>query len=385
MPRTRSFWGPTLLAGAVLLGACGQGARAPSPAAPEPPRAAAPASTAAPTPAVPAPAAPAAAPAAPTHVRYASQFASSDVPLFIAVDKGYFEQAGIDFEFVRFGNSSEAIPALGTGQVDASSSGTNPALWNAVARGIPLKMVLDKGTFRPGWGDQALAIRKAVYDAGRGHTLDDLQGLRIAMTPPGRGTASGCALGAGLQRVGQTLDVVDIQPINFPEQLAALANGAVDGAMLNEPFLARALSQGTVVRAVDLDQMYPSFTISTLIFSATLYNDKPAAKGFAKAFIRGVRDYLGARTGSGSSMTWPEVTEMMGRYTGLDPASLTDLSPTGFNPNGLPNKDSLLHCYQFFRAEGLIPTPVPDPQLAAVWGTDLVDDVLAETGRLPEN
>jgi NitT/TauT family transport system substrate-binding protein len=318
-------------------------------------------------------------------VRYASQFASSDVPLFIAVDKGYFEQAGVDFEFVRFGNSTEAIPALGTGQVEASSSGTNPALWNAVARGIPLKLMLDKGTFRPGWGDQALAIRKAVYDSGRGHTLDDLQGLRIAMTPPGRGTASGGALGAGLQRVGQTLDVVDIQPINFPEQLAALANGAVDGAMLNEPFLARALSQGTVVRAVDLDQMYPGFTISSLIFSATLYDDKPAAKGFAKAFIRAVRDYLGARTGSGSSMSWAEVTDTMGRYTGLDPASLTELSPTGFNPNGLPNKDSLLYCYQFFRAEGLIPTPVPEPTLAAVWGTDLVEEVLTEIGRLPEN
>jgi NitT/TauT family transport system substrate-binding protein len=385
MPRTRSFWAPALLAGALLLGACGQGARAPAPAAPEPPRAAAPASATAPAPPSAAPAAPAAPPPALAHVRYASQFASSDVPLFIAVDKGYFEQAGVDFEFVRFGNSSEAIPALGTGQVEASSSGTNPALWNAVARGIPLKLMLDKGTFRPGWGDQALAIRKAVYDSGRGHTLDDLQGLRIAMTPPGRGTASGCALGAGLQRVGQTLDVVDIQPINFPEQLAALANGAVDGAMLNEPFLARALSQGTVVRAVDLDQMYPGFTISSLIFSATLYDDKPAAKGFAKAFIRAVRDYLGARTGSGSSMSWAEVTDTMGRYTGLDPASLTELSPTGFNPNGLPNKDSLLYCYQFFRAEGLIPTPVPEPTLAAVWGTDLVEEVLTEIGRLPEN
>jgi NitT/TauT family transport system substrate-binding protein len=381
MLHTRSSWRGALLAGAVLLVGCGQGARTTAPPAAEPPRAAAPASATAPAGAAPA------APAAPalTHVRYASQFASSDVPLFIALDKGYFEQAGVDFELVRFGNSSEAIPALGTGQVEASSSGTNPALWNAVARGIPLRMMLDKGTFRPGWGDQALAIRKAVYDSGRGHTLDDLQGLRIAMTPPGRGSASGCALAAGLQRVGQTLDVVDVQPINFPEQLAALANGAVDGAMLNEPFLARALSQGTVVRTIDIDQMYPGFTISTLIFSGTLYDDKPAAKGVIRAFVRAVRDYLGARAGTASGMTWADVADTMGRYTGLDPASLTDLSPAGFNPNGLPNKDSLLHCYQFFRAEGLVPTPVSDAQLATIWGTDLVEEVLAEIGRLPEN
>ena len=208
MGGTRSPWlaGP-LVAGALLAG-CAAGARAPAQPTTEPPRPAAPAGEPAQASTPP--------PGTVTPVRYASQFASSDVPFYIAAERGYFVEAGIDFEFVRFGNSSEAIPALGTGQVDSASSGTNPALWNAVARGIPLKMMLDKGTFRPGWGDQALAIRKAVYDAGRGHSLDDLQGLRIAMTPPGRGTASGCALGAGLQRVGQTLDVIDVQPINFP-------------------------------------------------------------------------------------------------------------------------------------------------------------------------
>jgi len=366
---------PSLLSGLVaglwLLGACRPAASPPPPAA-EPPRPAAAAS------------APTAAAAPPTHVRYASQFASSDVAIFMAVERGYFEQAGADLEFIRFSNSSEAIPAMGTGQVDASSRGTNPALWNAVARGIPLKLVLDKGTFRPGWGDQALAIRKAVYDAGRGHRLDDLQGLRIAITPPGRGTASGCALGAGLQRVGMTLDSIDIQPINFPEQLAALANGAVDGAMLNEPFLARALSQGTVVRAVDIDEMYPYFTISALIFSSQLYDDRNAAKGFVRAYIRAVREYLAARTGNPQGMTWPEIVETMARYTSLEPSSLLDLSPTGFRPNALPNKDSLLYCYQFFRAEGLIPTPVPDQTLAGVWGTDLVEEVLGEMGRMPE-
>ena len=68
----------------------------------------------------------------------------------------------------------------------------------------------------------------------------------------------------------------------------------------------------------------------------------------------------------------------MARYTGLDAASLNDLSPTGFNPHGLPNKESVLYCYQFFRTEGLIPTPVTDSVMASVWGTDLVEEVLAE-------
>ena len=379
MRRAQRYFLSALLAGTVVLAACGPSA------SPAPRPTAAPAQAVAATSDPAAAAAALAAPAAPTRIRWATQLASSDVPVYIAADRGYFQQAGLEVELVRFGNSSEIIPSLGTGQVEAASSGTNPALWNAIVRGIPLKLMLDKGTFRPGWGDQALVIRKAVYESGRGRTLDDLRGLKIAMTPPGRATASGCALGAGLQRVGQTLDAVDIQAINFPEQLAALANGAIDGAMLNEPFLARALSQGTVVRAVDLDEMYPYFTISSVIFGPQLYEDRPAAKGFVRSFIRAVRDYLAAHAGNSQAMTWAKVAETMARYTSLDAASLIDMSPTGFNPNGLPNKDALLHCYQFFLSEGLIPTPVPEPTLAAVWGTELVDEVLAEIGRLPES
>jgi hypothetical protein len=59
--------------------------------------------------------------------------------------------------------------------------------------------------------------------------------------------------------------------------------------------------------------------------------------------------------------------------------------PTGYNPNGLPNRESMLHCYNFFRDLTLIPEPVSDAQFAALWGTDLVDEVLNEVGRLPES
>jgi hypothetical protein len=122
-----------------------------------------------------------------------------------------------------------------------------------------------------------------------------------------------------------------------------------------------------------------------VIFTPQLYDDRPVAKGFVRAFIRAVRDYLAARAGTPQGMTWTDVVETMARYTGLDAASLLDLGPTGFNPNGLPNQDSLLYCYQFFRGEGLITTAVPEQTLATVFGTDLVDEVLAEMGRLPES
>lgn len=40
-----------------------------------------------------------------------------------------------------------------------------------------------------------------------------------------------------------------------------------------------------------------------------------------------------------------------------------------------------LYCYGFFRDLGLIPEPVSDAAMAAVWGTELVDEVVGELGR----
>ena len=59
--------------------------------------------------------------------------------------------------------------------------------------------------------------------------------------------------------------------------------------------------------------------------------------------------------------------------------------PPGLDPNGLPNQESQSHCYQFFRDQGLITQPVSEAAMAALWGTELVDEVLSEIGRVPES
>ena len=77
--------------------------------------------------------------------------------------------------------------------------------------------------------------------------------------------------------------------------------------------------------------------------------------------------------------------ESIARHTGIAVATVHDMVPVGLSPNGLPNRESIMYCYEFFREQGQIPEPVSDAQLAALWGTSLVDEVLAEIGRVPEN
>lgn len=365
----------------LALAACAPSA-GPARPAPAAPPAGAPGGSAPGAATAPAPAGP---PAALTRIRMATQNNASDVAAYLAADFGYFQQEGIDLEFVPFSSASEMMPALATGQVDVSSVAGNPAGFNAIARGVNFKMVLDKGSFFGPYGDQYIVVRKDLYEQGRGRRLEDLRGLSVAITPPGKGTVSACALAAGLQRVGLTLDDVNIQPLPFAEMVAAFANGAVDAGMVSEPFLSGIMRQGTGVKVLSVGDLYPHFQFGVTGFSQDLYANRPLAKAWVRAYLRAARAYNDALAGRPGPLTRDQVYQVIARYARMDPAAVAEMSPPGINPNGEPNREAILYCYGFFREQGLIPEPVSDAAFASLWGTDLVEEVLAEIGRVPEN
>ena len=68
-----------------------------------------------------------------------------------------------------------------------------------------------------------------------------------------------------------------------------------------------------------------------------------------------------------------------------DPPQLKLMVPPWFNPNGVPNRESLLYCYRLFRDRGVVTEAVPESVFATLWASDLVDEVLQDLGRLPES
>jgi NitT/TauT family transport system substrate-binding protein len=385
MRALRSRLGPLLFTSLVLVASCAAPAAGPAPAAPAKP-AGAPAA-AAPTQA----GAPTAAAVAPTavprlgRVRYGTQQLANFAPVFLAEERGYFRQEGIETELINFGNSSEILPALATDQIDAAGFSTNAAVWNSVARGVQQKLVLEQGSYRPGYGSTSFVVRKDVWDAGRGRRLEDLRGLSLAFTPPGKPTGNGCAASAGLRRVGMTLDDLDITPVPFPDMVPALANGSVDGAVIAEPFFTRVTRQNMAVKLAGLDELYPNFTIAVVAFSSSLYGNRPLAKGVVRAYLQAVREYAAVLTGQPSGLSRADIDQIIAKHTNTDVNVLRDLTPNWYSVNGLPNRESLLYCYNFFRDLGLVPEPVSEAAFAALWGDELVEEVLREIGRQPES
>jgi NitT/TauT family transport system substrate-binding protein len=318
-------------------------------------------------------------------VKVGLQNSANDVGYHLAAERGYFHAAGLDVELVPFSNASEMVPSLATEQLQVSSAGANPATLNAVARGVRFKMVLGKGSFRPGYGFLALVIRRGVWSQGRGRSLEALRGLRIAITPPGKATTSAIPVDTALQRVGLTLDDLEVVALPFPEMVAALANGAVDGGVVQEPFVTRVVQEGTAVKLMGLDEMYPDFSLSMVCFSPGFYANRPAAKGFARAYVQAVRDYNAAVERPPGDPLRREVNALIAGFTRIPLETVEQMTPVGFSPNGGFNVQSVLDSYQWFWRGGLLAQPLSDAELQDLLGVELLDEVLNELGRVPES
>src|SRR5581483_11356331 len=137
MTRRVATW---LMAGAAIAAvACSAAPAAPAPSSAPKPPAAAQATAAAATQAPAQAAAPTAAPAARQTVRYGYVPILAGAAMFLANDRGYFTEQGIDLDMVSFDSGVLLIPAVSAGQLEAGHGTPGPSLFNALAREVTMK------------------------------------------------------------------------------------------------------------------------------------------------------------------------------------------------------------------------------------------------------
>src|SRR5437667_394831 len=62
-------------------------------------------------------------------------------PLFVGLDRGYWEEQGIDLQLEQVQSAADAIAFLATGQLDASFGAIAVALYNAINQGLDVRVV----------------------------------------------------------------------------------------------------------------------------------------------------------------------------------------------------------------------------------------------------
>src|SRR5438067_5548872 len=222
----------------------------------------------------------------PVKVAWAISGLAPEAGIFVAKEKGYFEQEGLDVELTVFTRFADELPLLATGKLDYGTGGLNPEIFNAIGRDIPVRIVTANAVGTRGDASAALLVRQDLVDSGRYKDLKDLKGMKVAINS--LGTSSQLILERILAKGGLTKDDVDITIVPFSETATALANAGIDAAFTVEPFINGIVARGLAKSIITGTEGYPGSINQIVVISPVFAKEQPeAAKRVMYAFLKG--------------------------------------------------------------------------------------------------
>jgi NitT/TauT family transport system substrate-binding protein len=265
-------------------------------------------------------------------------------PLFVADQKGYFAEEGIQVDLVPVQGGTENVVQVASGNFDVAGGGIGAGMFNAVARGIDFEIVAPLHTERPPL-TTPLVVSKTRFDEGELTEVADLAGKVVSTNA--KGAATEYWLWRALQQGDLGFEDVEITGVGFRDVAPALENGSLDAGMLAEPLATFAEDQGLIARLSD--DFLDSYTATVLYYNMDWAEANPdLAAGFVKAFIRGARDL------NGDQWYDEEVLAMIENATNVPADVVARASRSYHDPNGIVPVDDLMGLQDFFRAQGLL-------------------------------
>jgi len=273
-------------------------------------------------------------------------------PLFLAMEKKYFEEEGLNIELDAVQSASDVIAFLGLGRLDLAFGNIGTPLINAGERNINVRVVAatsyypaDRATLAPA----PIIVRKPLADSGAVKTLADLKGRKVAFNT--RGGVIEYLVGGAAQRAGMQVSDFDVVTLPFPSMSAALANGAVDGAVMPEPLATAVREQG--IGAVLDPNPLPAALATVLMFGPSLLEGAGEENG--KKVMRALRRAAADLDAPAKIMSADNV-QIWAKHTELPASLIAKTAPYVFDPQLAVSVSDLMRQQAFLRASGQIST-----------------------------
>jgi NitT/TauT family transport system substrate-binding protein len=154
---------------------------------------------------------------------------SSSAPVFIAQDKGYFRDAGLDIDLKFFDAAQPIAVATTSGDIDFGITAFTAGLYNLAGKGT-LKVIGGMSREKAGYPLIGYFASNKAYAAGL-KAPKDLAGKRVAVTQVG--SSFHYSLGLLADKYGFKVSDVRIVPLqSLSNAAAALQGETVDAALL---------------------------------------------------------------------------------------------------------------------------------------------------------
>jgi len=208
------------------------------------------------------------------------EYAGRHAYYFVALEKGFYREAGLDVEIVRGSGSADAIRAVGAGRAPLGFADTGTLVISRTSHGLPVKVV-------------AMVYNRAPHcifcleEAGV-RTPKDLEGKKIA-TPPG--SASTTMFPAFVRATGINADRVTRVAVDTSALPAVLASRQVDCVSLfyvAQPLLERRLAPKKITRLLYADAGLEFYSNGIIVSDAFLKDNPDVVRRFVAATVRGM-------------------------------------------------------------------------------------------------
>jgi NitT/TauT family transport system substrate-binding protein len=268
----------------------------------------------------------------------ASQFA----PLFVGMEQGIFADHGLEVEVVPQTDVAAIVSGVASGQYDFGFA-TVVHVVNAHANGIPIKAVATPdGQQAAEEADDSGNALVAGPDSGISGP-GDLAGKTLAVI--GLSSLNTLAAQELADEAGVDVSTINLVQLPFGQMPAALAAGDVDAAVVQSPFIAEAVADGSTVVAKPNVELFANSAVGLFITSeSTIDEDTDVVQGFSDSMIESQEyaadhvdearatlvDNLGLTPEAAASATWcttcdphlntdgfATVQELMTKFAGL--------------------------------------------------------------------
>lgn len=304
--------------------------------------------------------------------------AASGAGFYIATEKGYFEDYNIEVEFAQFNNSDEMLPALAAGEVDIAGGVSTASFFNAIAQGIDVKIIGDKGHNVPGKSYFTFVIGNHMVDEIKDYA--DFKGKRIAVSS--YNSIDEYIFQEMIKHAGLTEgDVEFVLMSDFGSMLGAIDSGTIDAALNIEPLITQGVENGFHVRFGDATDYAPESQIALVLGSPQFMNvEQDVSLRFMAAYLKGVRDYNDAFM---KGINKDEIIEIMTKHTALKDADLWEkVYVTGLDPNGAMFIDDIYAQYEAYKNNGAIQGEV---DLEKAIDTSMTEKAIEIIGKYEED
>jgi len=213
---------------------------------------------------------------------------AAGLPFFAAVDKGYFKEAGLDVEPLKFAGAQQVMEGMLAGRCDGSANGTGSA-------NLAIGEIAQPGLFKifctnPSNAKFVLDEFIVAQDSPI-KTMAELAGKKVA-SGPGIQNVTLCK--TMLERAGAKGAVVSELPIG--QHVAALVAGQVDACYTLEPTgtvgrmngTTRVIEAGVVAKYILGDPMAPWHGGAASLTTEFIKKNPEVAKKYITAYARGV-------------------------------------------------------------------------------------------------